>query len=315
MPFVYQHSRSSDASQHASSVQEWNQRYEQVSGGHFCGRFERLQLGRTLVLRETANRTLVQSGHVCTGMVAIGVVRRAGEGGRFCGTELGRGSMFGAAGDSEFQFFAGADMELDAVSVPLADLEMLRTTMDEPEPALGLRPARHGVLEAGSASAAALGVMLDHALAAAAPAGATAHPHAARMLELALADAVLQCQGPAVKAHGGRGAFNKQRIVAAARAYMEQHPDAVLAVPDLCKAIGASRRALQYAFEEVLQVSPVTYLRLMRLNRARADLLQPHAGSVGDVAARWGFWHLSRFAAEYKALFGELPSATLQRAG
>jgi len=35
--------------------------------------------------------------------------------------------------------------------------------------------------------------------------------------------------------------------------------------------------------------------------------------TVGDVAARWGFWHLSRFAADYSRLFGELPSATRAR--
>jgi AraC family ethanolamine operon transcriptional activator len=90
-------------------------------------------------------------------------------------------------------------------------------------------------------------------------------------------------------------------------------------VPDLCEAAHTSRRALQYAFEDLLQVSPITYLRCMRLNRARRDLLR-QAGrcvgagvGVGDVAARWGFWHLSRFAADYRHLFGELPSATLGR--
>lgn len=100
-----------------------------------------------------------------------------------------------------------------------------------------------------------------------------------------------------------------------ARTYMEHHPESVLTVPDICRAIGASRRALQYVFEDVLQLSPVAYLRLMRLNRVRVSLLQTGNGSVGDVAARWGFWHLSRFAADYKSLFGELPSATLQRCG
>jgi len=35
---------------------------------------------------------------------------------------------------------------------------------------------------------------------------------------------------------------------------------------------------------------------------------------VKDVVAHWGFWHLSRFSAEYRALFGELPSDTLKRA-
>ncbi|MBQ0922131.1 AraC family transcriptional regulator, partial [Hydrogenophaga aromaticivorans] len=69
-------------------------------------------------------------------------------------------------------------------------------------------------------------------------------------------------------------------------------------------------RALQYAFEEVMQISPVTYLRAMRLNQVRSELRQNRAAPVGDVAARWGFWHPSRFASDYKALFGELPSAT-----
>jgi AraC-like DNA-binding protein len=32
--------------------------------------------------------------------------------------------------------------------------------------------------------------------------------------------------------------------------------------------------------------------------------------SIGDAAARWGFFHLSHFAADFHELFGELPSQT-----
>lgn len=162
-------------------------------------------------------------------------------------------------------------------------------------------------------SATELQALMDFALTGADASTHMQHAQALRMFKLSLAAAVLQCQQPLAEARASRAMVNKQRIVSQARAYMEQHPESVLAVPDVCKAIGASRRALQYAFEEVLQISPVAYLRLMRLNRVRASLLQPGAASVGDVAARWGFWHLSRFAADYKSLFGELPSATLQR--
>jgi len=35
---------------------------------------------------------------------------------------------------------------------------------------------------------------------------------------------------------------------------------------------------------------------------------------LSDIAARWGFWHLSHFAADYKSMFGELPSETLNAA-
>jgi len=38
-----------------------------------------------------------------------------------------------------------------------------------------------------------------------------------------------------------------------------------------------------------------------------------NATSVTNEAARWGFLHFGRFAQEYRALFGELPSETLRR--
>jgi AraC family ethanolamine operon transcriptional activator len=58
----------------------------------------------------------------------------------------------------------------------------------------------------------------------------------------------------------------------------------------------------------------VSFLRAMRLNGVRRALRKADGvhESVADVAARWGFWHLSHFAADYKAMFGELPSETLR---
>ncbi|MOA41251.1 transcriptional regulator EutR [compost metagenome] len=62
--------------------------------------------------------------------------------------------------------------------------------------------------------------------------------------------------------------------------------------------------------------NPVQYLRAIRLNRVRRDLRQNQRGGlkVQDVACHWGFWHLSSFTADYKRMFGELPSQTLLRA-
>ena len=88
-----------------------------------------------------------------------------------------------------------------------------------------------------------------------------------------------------------------------------------LSVVDLCRMTGVSRRTLEYAFQERFGLSPKAYLLARRLDGVRAELRQDHADlSVTRIANRWGFDHLSRFAAFYRRQFGELPSETI-RAG
>ena len=57
------------------------------------------------------------------------------------------------------------------------------------------------------------------------------------------------------------------------------------------------------------------FLRALRLNGARRTLkaADPKDDTVTDIAARWGFWHLSHFAADYRSMFEEQPSDTLRR--
>ena len=106
----------------------------------------------------------------------------------------------------------------------------------------------------------------------------------------------------------------RHALVARAKDYMRAHVDEPLTVEDLCRALRVSRRTLQYGFQDVLQISPAGYLRALRLNGARRALrgADPDRDCVHDIAARWGFWHLSRFADDYRRMFGELPSQTLR---
>jgi AraC-like DNA-binding protein/tetratricopeptide (TPR) repeat protein len=86
-------------------------------------------------------------------------------------------------------------------------------------------------------------------------------------------------------------------------------------VNDLAGASGLSRRALQSQFRGFLGATPVEFLRLMRLARARSQLLSAEpAATVTTVAAACGLTHLGRFASWYRKRYGESPSATLNRA-
>lgn len=84
-------------------------------------------------------------------------------------------------------------------------------------------------------------------------------------------------------------------------------------VVDICAAVGVCERTLQYAFRDYVGMSPLAYLRLCRLNRARATLLaaSPATTTVTQVAMQFGFLHLGRFAGDYKRVFEQTPSVTL----
>lgn len=106
------------------------------------------------------------------------------------------------------------------------------------------------------------------------------------------------------------------KVVGLARNYIEANPDRPLTVLDLCKQTFTCRRTLQYCFTQVIGMSPAAYLKVVRLNGLHRDLLKASgAGTIGDMAARWGFWHLSQLSSDYKRLFGELPSETLRAGG
>jgi len=78
---------------------------------------------------------------------------------------------------------------------------------------------------------------------------------------------------------------------------------------EICSGIGMKPRTVQKYFHEIYGMGPTEYFRIRRLNKARSDLVTG-VGKVGEVAHRWGFYHLGRFAARYKSHFGESPKAT-----
>jgi len=104
-------------------------------------------------------------------------------------------------------------------------------------------------------------------------------------------------------------------VVRVAEDHALSRVDDPMHVTDLCRATGVSERTLEYAFKEVMGLTPVNYLMRLRLHRVRQALLAATQGSstVSAAALKWGFWHFGEFSRAYKECFGELPSDTLRR--
>ena len=96
--------------------------------------------------------------------------------------------------------------------------------------------------------------------------------------------------------------------------YMVANAGQDIRAKDIAEAAGVSVRALQVAFQRFKDTTPLNYLRQLRLDGARGDLCAPSGETVMDVAKKWGFAHMGRFAELYKTAYGELPSDTRRRA-
>jgi AraC-like DNA-binding protein len=95
---------------------------------------------------------------------------------------------------------------------------------------------------------------------------------------------------------------------------IESRPQEALTLSLIAQRCEVSPRTLQKAFQQHLGISPMEYLRNVRLRRAHEELraADPFDASVASVARRWGFGHLGRFAAAHEAKYGQTPLRTLR---
>ena len=143
-----------------------------------------------------------------------------------------------------------------------------------------------------------------------------AHPEVARALEQDLIHALVTCLSIGAHCRHLTPRHHRAHIMRQFEEALTAHSERVPHLPDLCKAIGVPERTLRACCAEFLGISPIRYLRLRRLGMVRAALrhADPATADVSDIARRHGFLQLDRFAAQYRAVFGEAPSTTLQLA-
>jgi AraC-like DNA-binding protein len=140
-----------------------------------------------------------------------------------------------------------------------------------------------------------------------------ADSEAAHGLEQQMIEALVEClsAGP-VEEETGTAA---RHIAMLARLEDLLQSEPLLGIAGICAALGASERTLRECCSEHLGMAPSHYRRLRAMQLVHRVLRSgsPDASSVTAVARRYGFRDLGRFAANYQALLGELPSVTLRR--
>lgn len=300
-----------DIDAHAASQPDWVLRYEQLSAGSFHGTVRHLQLPGMRLVHESASRAMRQRGELGRNGYGFAMALDPPDAAFFNGQRLdGNCLMAGRADDLDLCSPALFSMIGVVVSAELLNplweriyqtplspwLETQTVVPIQPEAARTVKELHLGAL-------ASLGAPSTHGTAL-----------------MQFRDAVLiewiEALPSAVDVSDLKTAAARKRVVDRACDLMLSQTDEPLSILQLCSRIGASRRKLNYCFHDVLGITPVKYLRAVRLNGVRRDLkaIQDMRTGVQDVAARWGFWHLGQFSLDYKRQFGELPSTTLRTA-
>ena len=302
-----------DPYEYAAAIRQGTHQLTVTQSGSFAAKLSRIDLHRLWMQRFT--ETLARNSHVdgWGGRAVIAFRTEPGPSLVRNGTELSTNSIsWLRPGQSYFQRSAGAS-GYGSVSLPLEELAIFSRAiigreLAVPSDARTVVPAPETMARLQRLHAAATTLADD------AP-EVLCHPEASRGLEQALIEAMVECLGSEESQEDRAASRHHAAIMRRFHQAIEQRLDQPIYAPELCAEIAVSERTLRACCQEYLGMGPKHYLQLRRMHLVRRTLLHsaPGSATVTDIATQYGFWQFGRLAVEYKALFGESPSATLSR--
>ncbi|WP_136659001.1 helix-turn-helix domain-containing protein [Nitratireductor sp. XY-223] len=314
IPLAVTDQRFDDFDAQSEQLSGHDQDYCQLSFGAFSGRFVSAFLDNGISLHlETANQALEQRIGCPKDTVNIGLVVDSERSFMVNGEALDRSGMLLTPPGAELNMFSPAGSTILAICLernrirewsgaedlqdPFASTGADVSVQVAPSVADSLRISALRILRTGLAAGFENGPMPDNV-----PIGR--HLMSAVLAQLSLHQAIASWARPAMA--------DRSALFERARTLLLEQPDGEIDYAMLRSQLGCSARTIQKAFSRHTDMSPTRYLRTVRLNRVRRMLLSKshkHC-SIGDLAARSGFWNWSRFSGFYKQQFDELPSET-----
>ena len=301
-----------DADEHAHNLRDWQQEYDQLGCGRFYGRIDELALPDVQLFREHTSHALRQQCTVWPDSLWLGLAVNP-QSCRINGEPVAASEVMCRPGSLDFELLTPDDFDIYGIVVRQQELQRLAEVQgvewsdevwqtpkrgSDPQVLQALRQDLHRLLTLAAMNGPRLPARLQQ--------------------ELMLTRVLDWLQASRQPPHPAPSHGRRRQVVERVREYVRANPDELLTITDLCERVHVSRRTLQYSFESVLGISPLKFLRLVRLNAVRRQLSRPVPESqwqpLASIAARWGFWHPGEFARDYRDLFGENPSVTRERA-
>lgn len=307
-----------DVNQQAESLVQWEQRYNQHSSGIFNGYLDELKLGGIHFFEEFSNRTLQQQCCIKEGKLWLGFSLQP-QRPKINNSEVLAGQIMTRPSNVEFELITPDDFHIYGLVLDRKTIanELVGSDAQQWHKQVAQTSEANPFVSYELAKLIAL--LLDKSNTALTNNDQSGDENIARLHRLMplitskVADLLSQLEydikEPTITHQ------SKLRVITEVNNYIKQTGTYPLTTTELCKIANVSRRALQYCFEQGLGMSPIQYIRDCRLNEIRRILLkQDNDSAIADVALNFGFFHLGTFNSQYKQLFAETPTQTMQRA-
>lgn len=306
----------SDVDEQAGSLSGWHQEYQQLGCGSYAGSVHSIALPRVELIVESSNRQLHQRGTIPEHSVMLAFALDASAEGWLSGKKFDQQTMIVLTEDYELDFRTPPDLTVAGL---VFDEHLLRQYLPACNDSNPLNNAIHHCFAAIEPTV--LENLRRHISTIASELQLGLLNLSQPASQKAFCDALI---GNFMHALGAvnhidqalpRSALLRLKTVNKAIEYMRAHIDETISIIDVCSALYVEQRVLNYCFQEVIGLLPILYLKYLRLNQVRRQLLRASSApcNIGNIAASSGFWHPSRFSTEYRKLFGELPSETVRR--
>ncbi|MGD8220757.1 helix-turn-helix domain-containing protein [Pseudomonas thivervalensis] len=299
-----------DPQQHAGSILGWQQVYDQLGRGCLSSELRQVCAERFQIFQEVLDKRVVQRGCAPKGRLCIAM--SLGGAPVVQGHQVGAHSVVLLRDGEDFVLHAPEGTHFFAANVDTVRFAKLAAYELSSEQLKRLKSVSQVSVDEAVLQRVQQRIhpLFRHLLEQA----DAVNPASEKILEDVLLNAFLDLFSNASdEVRGRRGNFAVSAyLVKRCQELVVASADVPLSILDLCEQLRVSRRTLQNSFQAVTGMRPVEYLRNLRLNAVRRQLITTRAAAlnVSEIAVAMGFFHLSHFAVHYRALFGESPSDT-----
>ena len=289
-----------------AAIPGWEINFQQVAAGPVKPQIDAIKSSDLIINKVAIDQTISQSGAAPEGMRTFALLTPGSRELNWCGQIISSTTLEEFAAGAEFDCRSDQTFDVRTVSVSMNALEAVAEAEG-----VSMGKNAFSVYQPAPEALKHIAYYTDRLLSMKSAGGASA-AHIVQGLSADLEHLL-------VESISYRPARQRQcltsRIAVRQRAlaYLHRHDHEPISIGTLCTTIGTSWRQLNYSFNECFGMGPKAYHQQLRLRGLRRDLKEDNnARSVTELAAHWGFTHFGQLAKDYKLLFGETPSATLQ---